>query len=31
MTFNDCTEAAQELKNEIAAAKKDLKKRGFKF
>ncbi|XP_015920392.1 dolichol-phosphate mannosyltransferase subunit 3 [Parasteatoda tepidariorum] len=30
-TFNDCPEAAEELKMEIKQAKEDLKKRGFKF
>ena len=29
-TFNDCEEAARELKQEIKAAKEDLKKRGLK-
>ncbi|GFT34697.1 dolichol-phosphate mannosyltransferase subunit 3 [Nephila pilipes] len=30
-TFNDCPEAAKELKMEIEMAKKDLAKKGFKF
>jgi dolichyl-phosphate mannosyltransferase polypeptide 3 len=30
-TFNDCKEAAKELKQEIADAKTDLRKKGFKF
>jgi hypothetical protein len=30
-TFNDCTEAADELKVQIAEAKADLKKKGLKF
>ena len=30
-TFNDCEEAAKELKQEIADAKTDLRKKGFKF
>ncbi|XP_072026497.1 dolichol-phosphate mannosyltransferase subunit 3-like [Amphiura filiformis] len=30
-TFNDCEGAAEELKQEIEEARKDLKKRGFKF
>ncbi|GFY57400.1 dolichol-phosphate mannosyltransferase subunit 3 [Trichonephila inaurata madagascariensis] len=30
-TFNDCPEAAKELKMEIEMAKKDLAAKGFKF
>jgi dolichyl-phosphate mannosyltransferase polypeptide 3 len=30
-TFNDCEEAAKELKQEIADAKADLIKKGFKL
>ena len=30
-TFNDCEIAAEELKQEIEDARKDLKKKGFKF
>ena len=29
--FNDCTEAALELKQQIEEAKADLKKKGLKF
>ncbi|KAL5517354.1 hypothetical protein EMCRGX_G002890 [Ephydatia muelleri] len=31
ITFNDCTEAAQELKQEITEAKADLTRRGMKL
>jgi dolichol-phosphate mannosyltransferase subunit 3 len=31
LTFNNCDEAAEELKNEIAEARKDLTSKGFKF
>lgn len=31
MTFNDCTEAAKELKQDIEKARSDLKSKGFKF
>jgi len=31
MTFNDCEEAAAELKKELEEAKKDLTSKGFKF
>ncbi|XP_057313396.1 dolichol-phosphate mannosyltransferase subunit 3-like [Hydractinia symbiolongicarpus] len=30
-TFNDCTEAAEELREEILEAKKDLTSKGMKF
>jgi hypothetical protein len=30
-TFNDCPEAAAELRKEIEQARKDLVQRGFKF
>ncbi|GBM88586.1 hypothetical protein AVEN_197635-1 [Araneus ventricosus] len=30
-TFNDCPEAARELKEEIQMAREDLAKKGFKF
>ena len=30
-TFNDCNEAAIELKQQIEEARKDLKSKGFKF
>ena len=30
-TFNDCGEAAEELKHEIEEARKDLKQKGFIF
>ncbi|XP_022095928.1 dolichol-phosphate mannosyltransferase subunit 3-like [Acanthaster planci] len=30
-TFNDCEEAAESLKKEIEEARKDLKKKGFRF
>lgn len=30
-TFNDCPEAAEELKRQIEEAKKDLAAKGFKF
>ena len=30
-TFNDCQEAAEELKKEIKEARKDLKNKGFTF
>jgi dolichyl-phosphate mannosyltransferase polypeptide 3 len=30
-SFNDCTEAAAELKQQIAEARADLKKKGLKF
>ncbi|XP_013420062.1 dolichol-phosphate mannosyltransferase subunit 3-like [Lingula anatina] len=31
VTFNDCEEAAEELKQQIEEAKKDLTSKGFKF
>lgn len=31
LTFNNCDDAANELKNEIEEARKDLKSKGFKF
>jgi dolichyl-phosphate mannosyltransferase polypeptide 3 len=31
VTFNDCHEAAEELRAEIDAAKKDLRKKGMKI
>lgn len=30
-TFNDCKDAATELKKQLEEARKDLKKRGFRF
>lgn len=30
-TFNDCSQAATELRAEIVEAKKDLRSRGMKF
>lgn len=30
-TFNDCPEAAKELQNQIAAAKSELRQKGFIF
>ncbi|XP_014773126.1 dolichol-phosphate mannosyltransferase subunit 3 [Octopus bimaculoides] len=30
-TFNDCINAASELKQQLKEARKDLEKRGFKF
>ena len=30
-TFNDCKQAAEELKHEIEDARKDLKRKGFTF
>ena len=31
MTFNDCKEAADEIKQEIQMARRDLASKGFKF
>lgn len=31
LTFNDCPEAAKELKAQIVEARKDLESKGFKF
>lgn len=31
ITFNDCPEAAEELKKQISEAKQDLKKKGLKL
>uniref|UniRef100_A0A6M2E2D9 Dolichol-phosphate mannosyltransferase subunit 3 n=1 Tax=Amblyomma tuberculatum TaxID=48802 RepID=A0A6M2E2D9_9ACAR len=31
LTFNNCEEAATELKKQIVEAREDLKKRGYKF
>ena len=31
MTFNDCKEAADEIKQEIQTARRDLASKGFKF